>query len=91
MENLSKDKPVRPRGLHKAVVIGVSAGGLEVLTMLLPLIPAGFPLPVIVVQHLHPLQDRSFFGNPGPILCTCGPGSRGKGKGTPRRRLLRAP
>src|SRR5208337_4069449 len=60
MENISKDKPVRPRGLHKAVVIGVSAGGLEVLTMLLPLIPAGFPLPVIVVQHLHPLQDRSF-------------------------------
>ena len=60
MENLSKDKPVRPRGLHKAVVIGVSAGGLEVLRMLLPLLPAGFPLPVIIVQHLHPLQDRSF-------------------------------
>ncbi len=51
---------MRPRGLHKAVVIGVSAGGLEVLRMLLPLLPAGFPLPVIIVQHLHPLQDRSF-------------------------------
>jgi two-component system chemotaxis response regulator CheB len=60
MENLSKDKPVRPQGLYKAVVIGVSAGGLEVLRMLLPNLPAGFPLPVIVVQHLHPLQDRSF-------------------------------
>jgi len=60
MEDLSKDKPVRPRGLHKAVVIGVSAGGLDVLGRLLPLIPASFPLPVIVVQHLHPLQDRSF-------------------------------
>jgi two-component system chemotaxis response regulator CheB len=38
----------------------VSAGGLDVLGRLLPLIPASFPLPVIVVQHLHPLQDRSF-------------------------------
>ncbi len=51
---------MRPRDLHKAVVIGVSAGGLEVLRTLLPLLPAGFPLPVIIVQHLHPLQDRSF-------------------------------
>jgi two-component system, chemotaxis family, protein-glutamate methylesterase/glutaminase len=60
MENLSKDKPVRQHGQYKAVVIGVSAGGLKVLGMLLPLLPAGFPLPVIVVQHLHPLQDHSF-------------------------------
>ena len=51
---------MRQQGQYKAVVIGVSAGGLEVLGMLLPLLPAGFPLPVIVVQHLHPLQDRSF-------------------------------
>ncbi len=60
MENLSKEKRVRSGSLHKAVVIGVSAGGLEVMKRLLPLIPAGFPLPVIVVQHLHPLQDRFF-------------------------------
>lgn len=51
---------MRSGSLHKAVVIGVSAGGLEVMKRLLPLIPAGFPLPVIVVQHLHPLQDRFF-------------------------------
>ncbi len=59
MENLSKEKQVRP-DLHKAVVIGVSAGGLQVLRTLLPQIPGAFPLPVIIVQHLHPLQDRSF-------------------------------
>ena len=35
------------------IVIGVSAGGMEVLSKLLPSLPADFPLPVIIVQHLH--------------------------------------
>jgi two-component system chemotaxis response regulator CheB len=38
----------------KAVVIGVSLGGLEALKRLLGALPAGFPLPVLVVQHLAP-------------------------------------
>jgi len=59
MENISKDKPVNSV-LYQAVVIGVSAGGLEVLRVLLRLIPAGFGRSVIVVQHLHPLQDGFF-------------------------------
>ena len=40
-------------------MIGVSAGGLDALTTVLPALPAGFALPVIVVQHLHPSQDSS--------------------------------
>ncbi len=37
---------------YEAVVIGVSAGGLEALSRILPCLPVDFPVPVIVVQHL---------------------------------------
>jgi two-component system, chemotaxis family, protein-glutamate methylesterase/glutaminase len=37
--------------IFEAVVIGVSAGGLYALTHVLGTLPAGFPLPIIVVQH----------------------------------------
>jgi len=46
----------RPRA--QAVVIGASAGGFAALERLLPALPPGYPLPVLVVQHLHRLQDR---------------------------------
>ncbi len=36
---------------YEAVVIGVSAGGLTALTFILEMLPANFPLPIIVVQH----------------------------------------
>jgi len=36
---------------YNAVVIGVSTGGLHALETLLPLLPADYDLPVIVVQH----------------------------------------
>jgi len=41
------------------VVIGASAGGSSALLKILPALPANFPLPVVVVQHLHPLQDSA--------------------------------
>lgn len=59
MENIPKGQSVGA-GEHRAVVIGLSAGGLEALKVLLPFLPAGFPLPVVVVQHLHPLQGASY-------------------------------
>lgn len=37
---------------YQAVVIGVSAGGLKALSTLVPYLPADFPLPVLVVQHV---------------------------------------
>ncbi|MDB6077732.1 MAG: chemotaxis protein CheB, partial [Akkermansiaceae bacterium] len=40
-----------------AVVIGVSAGAVEVLSVILPALPAGFAQPVLVVVHVPP--DRS--------------------------------
>lgn len=39
---------------YEAIVIGVSAGGLEALRIILPSLPKNFHLPIIVVQHMHP-------------------------------------
>lgn len=38
----------------KAVAIGVSTGGVQALKTLLGRLPADFPLPVLVVQHISP-------------------------------------
>jgi two-component system chemotaxis response regulator CheB len=42
---------------YQAIVIGASAGGISALRQVLAAFPAGFPLPVLIGQHLHPLQD----------------------------------
>jgi two-component system chemotaxis response regulator CheB len=47
----------RPAGDFRAVVIGVSAGGLDALGKLLPALPASFPLPILIVQHRRADSD----------------------------------
>lgn len=44
---------------YEAVVVGTSAGGSAVLARLLPRFPAAYPWPLIIVQHLHPLQESA--------------------------------
>jgi len=44
-------------GKYQAIVIGASAGGTSALQKILPALPAAFPLPIIIAQHLHPQQD----------------------------------
>lgn len=39
---------------NKAIVIGVSAGGMKALKILLTDLPADFSLPIIIVQHVSP-------------------------------------
>ncbi|HYA17617.1 MAG TPA: chemotaxis response regulator protein-glutamate methylesterase [Bryobacteraceae bacterium] len=53
-------KPVRlPPAASAAVVgIGVSTGGPTALAALLPQIPADFPLPILIVQHMPPMFTR---------------------------------
>ncbi|HWU94556.1 MAG TPA: chemotaxis protein CheB [Sphingomonas sp.] len=45
---------VRPR----AVVIGASAGAIQALSLILPELPADFPLPVLVVVHVPADRDN---------------------------------
>ena len=40
--------------LPEAIVIGASAGALEALSIILPLLPAGYRLPLFVVVHVPP-------------------------------------
>jgi two-component system chemotaxis response regulator CheB len=43
---------------YEAIVIGVSAGGMEALKVILSEIPGSFYLPIFVVQHIHPHSDN---------------------------------
>ena len=54
--------------LYKAVVIGVSAGGINALKEIFTILSEKFKLPVIVVQHLHPHSD-SFLPNYLDSIC----------------------
>lgn len=46
-------------GKHfRAVVMGVSTGGVDALKRLLPALPADYPLPILVVIHIAPGSDN---------------------------------
>ncbi|HEX3270099.1 MAG TPA: CheR family methyltransferase [Ktedonobacterales bacterium] len=47
------DQTARPM-LDALVVVGSSAGGIEALSTLVASLPAGFPAPIILAQHLDP-------------------------------------
>jgi two-component system chemotaxis response regulator CheB len=51
---VSADEPGIVRGSHKVdiVVIGISTGGPQGLKQLIPLLPAEFPVPVVLVIHM---------------------------------------
>jgi two-component system chemotaxis response regulator CheB len=42
------------------IVMGGSAGCMAALAELLPIFPASYPIPIVVAQHLHPLQDEFY-------------------------------
>ena len=45
------------RRIFKALVIGVSTGGVSALKFLLGELPADFPIPVLIVTHITPDSD----------------------------------
>ena len=45
------------RVIYKAVVVGVSTGGVSALKFLLGALPANFAVPVLVVTHITPDSD----------------------------------
>jgi two-component system chemotaxis response regulator CheB len=40
----------------QAIVVGGSAGALDALNQILPALPAGFSIPVVLVLHVHPTK-----------------------------------
>ncbi len=60
---LLNSRPARPQPITakpSVVAIGVSTGGPAALDILLPALPATFPLPVLIVQHMPELFTRLF-------------------------------
>jgi len=43
---------------YEIICIGVSAGGLKTLSLLLPQIPIDFTIPIIILQHRHKTSDN---------------------------------
>lgn len=50
--------PVSGPAQCEVVTIGVSTGGPTALLNLLPRLPANFPLPIVIVQHMPPIFTR---------------------------------
>ncbi|MGA2354178.1 MAG: chemotaxis response regulator protein-glutamate methylesterase [Terriglobales bacterium] len=48
----------RPQARIDLVAIGTSTGGPNALTALIPQLPADFPVPIVIVQHMPPLFTR---------------------------------
>jgi len=51
---IATPKTKGPPGRVEIVAIGVSTGGPNALAELMPTIPADFPLPIVMVQHMPP-------------------------------------
>jgi len=58
MASVFKPQPISPS--PQVLVIGVSTGGPAALDVLLPALPANFPLPVMVVQHMPEVFTKLF-------------------------------
>lgn len=51
-----------PTSPVKVVVIGVSTGGPEALAHVLPVLPAEFPVPILIAQHMPPIFTAMLAG-----------------------------
>lgn len=54
MDSSAREREVSSRGTPGIVAITASAGGVEALSKVLSELPADFPVPILVVQHLDP-------------------------------------
>src|SRR2546421_11859518 len=46
-------------GTGDLIVVGSSAGGIEALSVLVSTLPADFPAPIVLAQHLDPTRPSS--------------------------------
>ncbi|QWU14158.1 two-component system, chemotaxis family, response regulator CheB [Paenibacillus sophorae] len=54
-----RDRKIGAKGLEKLVAVGCSTGGPRALKALLENIPADFPAPIVIVQHMPPNFTKS--------------------------------
>lgn len=59
VEELTVERALRsaPQSI-RVVAIGVSTGGPAALSKLIPELPKGFPIPIVIVQHMPPVFTR---------------------------------
>ncbi|MBI5746051.1 MAG: chemotaxis response regulator protein-glutamate methylesterase [Nitrospirae bacterium] len=51
--------PLHPvLSVPRVVAIGISTGGPEALSRLIPVLPKGFPVPIMIVQHMPPIFTK---------------------------------
>lgn len=55
---LSVKPPIR-RGKSEIITIGISTGGPNALTQMLPLLPGDLGVPIVIVQHMPPVFTKS--------------------------------
>src|SRR2546429_5564365 len=70
--SLQPRQPPTAATLVHLVAIGVSSGGLEALAKVLPALPANFPVPVVIAQHMPPIFTSYWLQDcQRRVLCRC--------------------
>jgi two-component system chemotaxis response regulator CheB len=54
-----KEKPAGKRGKSEIITIGISTGGPNALTQMLPMLPGNIGVPIVIVQHMPPVFTKS--------------------------------
>ncbi len=52
-------KPASRRGKSEIITIGISTGGPNALTQMLPMLPGDLGVPIVIVQHMPPVFTKS--------------------------------
>lgn len=55
---------------YRAIVIGVSAGGMDALKTVLVPLPSDFPVPLLIVQHMSPERSENYLIEYLDSLCS---------------------
>lgn len=56
---VTKAAPSVRRGKSEIITIGISTGGPNALTQMLPMLPADIGVPIVIVQHMPPVFTKS--------------------------------
>ncbi len=55
--------PVARRGKSEIITIGISTGGPNALSKMMPMLPADIGVPILLVQHMPPVFTKSLAGS----------------------------